>query len=47
MNQTILLYYGKPGPYSVAQEIYLDFIPKENYLEEGLWRIRLTPREIV
>lgn len=47
VNQTILLYYGKPGPYSVAQEIYLDFIPKENYLEEGLWRIRLTPREIV
>lgn len=46
-NLSILLYYGKPGPYSVAQEIYMDFIPVGNYVEEGLWRIRLTPREIV
>ena len=47
VNLTILLYYGKPGPYSVAQEVYLDFIPISNYVDEGLWRIRLTPREIV
>lgn len=33
----ILLYYGKPSPYSVAQEIYLSFIPTETYLTEGVW----------
>lgn len=43
----ILLYYGKPGPYSVAQEIYLDFLPVETYVESGIWKFRLTPRRIV
>ena len=46
-NTRILLYYGKPGPYSVAQEIYLDFLPVEDYIDSGIWKFRLTPREIV
>ncbi len=46
-NTKILLYYGKPGPYSVAQEIYLDFLPVEDYIDSGIWKFRLTPREIV
>lgn len=46
-NTQILLYYGKPGPYSVAQEIYLDFLPLETYIDSGVWRFRLTPRQIV
>ena len=34
----ILLYYGKPGPFSTEQEIYFDFIPDEGtYVEEGIW----------
>ncbi len=43
----ILVYYGKPGPFSVAQEIYFDFIPLRNYVGEGLWIFRLTPQVIV
>ena len=43
----ILLYYGKPSPYSVAQEIYLDFLPVESYITEGIWEIVLTPVRIV
>lgn len=46
-NTRILLYYGKPGPYSVAQEIYLDFLPIDTYIESGIWGFRLTPRQIV
>lgn len=46
-NTQILLYYGKPGPYSVAQEIYLDFLPTDTYVDGGIWKFRLTPREIV
>lgn len=46
-NTQILLYYGKPGPYSVAQEIYLDFLPLDTYIDSGVWRFRLTPRQIV
>lgn len=44
---TILLYYGKPSPYSQAQEIYFDFIPKVDYVDTGVWTFRLTPRSIV
>lgn len=46
-NNRILLYYGKPGPYSVAQEIYLDFLPMNTYIDSGIWTFRLTPRQIV
>lgn len=44
----ILLYYGKPGPYSTAQEIYFDFIPDAgNYVEEGIWTFFLRPVSVV
>lgn len=46
-NLSILVYYGKPGPFSVAQEIYFDFVPMENYVEEGIWTFRFTPLQIV
>ncbi len=44
----ILLYYGEPGPYSKAQEIYFDFMPLgQDYLQSGIWVFHLTPRRIV
>lgn len=43
----ILLYYGEPSPYSTAQEIYIDMLPRESYISAGVWRIILTPRKIV
>lgn len=43
----ILLYYGEPSPYSIAQEIYIDMLPREGYINAGVWRIILTPRKIV
>lgn len=46
-NTEILLYYGEPSPYSVRQEIYLDFLPRQSYIDNGVWRIVLTPRRIV
>lgn len=42
----LLVYYGKPSPYSTSQEIYLDFIPRESYIDAGLWELTLTPRRI-
>lgn len=42
----ILLYYGEPSPYSVRQEIFLDFLPRRSYIDSGVWRIVLTPRQI-
>lgn len=43
----ILLYYGEPSPFSIDQEIFLDFLPRDTYIDSGVWRIVLTPREIV
>ena len=44
----ILLYYGKPGPYSTAQELYFDFIPDVgSYVEEGIWTFFLRPVSLV
>lgn len=43
----ILLYYGEPSPYSVRQEIFIDFLPRQSYIDSGVWRIILTPRRIV
>lgn len=43
----LLIYYGEPKPYSVKQEIYLSFIPRQSYIDSGVWQIVLTPRRIV
>lgn len=46
-NTEILLYYGEPSPYSTLQEIFIDFLPKDTYIDSGIWRFVLTPRRIV
>lgn len=43
----LLVYYGEPSPYQSQQEIYIDFIPRDTYIESGVWRILLIPRRIV
>lgn len=39
----ILIYVGEPSPYSVNQEIYFDFLPVRNYVNQGIWSFQLTP----
>lgn len=43
----LLIYYGEPSPYSVDQEIYMEFIPSGDYIDAGVWKIRLVPRQLV
>lgn len=43
----LLIYQGAPSPYSVQQELYLDFIPVESYVNNGSWEFILEPRRIV
>lgn len=42
----LLVYYGMPTPYSVLQEIYIDFLPTGQYLQSGVWKIRIEPVRI-
>ncbi len=43
----LLVYYGTPSPYQGLQEIYIEFIPGDTYLDEGTWKILLMPQRIV
>lgn len=43
----LLVYYGEPSPYSVEQEIYVDFLPTGDYIDAGIWNVRLVPGKIV
>lgn len=45
-NTEILLYYGEPSPYSLYQEIFIDFIPKRDYIDSGQWQFRIVPQRI-
>lgn len=46
-NTELLLYYGEPSPYSIAQEIYIDFLTRDGYVDSGIWKVVLTPKTIV
>lgn len=43
----IFLYYGDPTPYNPQQEIYVELIPTNRYINSGIWRIELVPNRIV
>ena len=42
----LLIYVGEPVPYSVNQEIYIDFLPQSTYVASGVWRFELIPQDI-
>lgn len=46
-NTELLVYYGEPTPYNRFQEIYLDFLPRDDYIDSGIWLFTLTPLHIV
>ncbi|MCD8379944.1 MAG: S8 family serine peptidase, partial [Lachnospiraceae bacterium] len=39
----VLAFAGQPTPYSTNQEIFLELLPSEYYIDEGIWQIRLEP----
>ncbi len=43
----VLVYLGEPKPYTVNQEIYMEFLPAENRMNSGIWRLVLTPLSVV
>lgn len=45
-NTELLIYYGKPGPYQLSQEIYIDFIPEGNYVDSGVWKVLLSGKRV-
>lgn len=43
----LLLYYGEPSPYTIDQEIFIDFLPRTDFITTGIWKIILSPRKVV
>lgn len=43
----LLVYFGEPKPFQTYQEIYIEFLPVDEFVESGVWKIRLVPRKIV
>jgi subtilisin family serine protease len=46
-NTSILFYGGTPQPYQIWQELFLDLLPEESYVDSGIWKIRLEPLRTV
>ncbi len=53
IRQTVLdrtrlhIYYGEPSPFQGKQEIFIQFLPVDDYISYGIWRIRLRPKRIL
>ena len=43
----LLVYYGEPKPYSVRQEIYISFLPRNEFVTAGVWKIKMMPDRVV
>lgn len=45
-NTELLIYYGKPSPFQLSQEIYFDFLPVNSFLDFGVWKVILQGKQI-
>ncbi|MEQ2575748.1 S8 family peptidase [Mediterraneibacter faecis] len=43
----LLVYYGEPKPYSIRQEIYISFLPRNEFVTAGVWKIQMMPDRVV
>lgn len=43
----VLCNASTPVPYRSRQEIYFDLLPLKDYVDGGIWRIRILPKKIV
>lgn len=43
----VLVFFGEPSPYQASQEIYISFLPVQDYVDSGIWSVYLIPGKIV
>ncbi|MBQ9608801.1 MAG: S8 family serine peptidase [Lachnospiraceae bacterium] len=46
-NMNIFVLNGYPTPVNRYQETYISIIPTDNYLQEGIWKIKFYPKNII
>ena len=48
LNETrLFVLYGTPKPYTPFQEVYMELIPENQYVNEGIWIIHIIPEYVV
>lgn len=45
-NTKIFIFYSKPSPYNIAQEIFISFIPVDSYVGSGVWSLNMIGNDI-
>lgn len=47
-SDKVYVYYGTPNPYTIAQEIYMEWLPGKagGFVESGIWKLRFLPEDI-
>ena len=45
-QDSVAVYYSEPTPYNPQQEIYVSWIPNEDYVTAGIWKILLAPKRV-
>jgi subtilisin family serine protease len=43
----VRFYYGQPTPYHKQQEVYVLFTARNNFVQPGIWTLRLTGEQVV
>lgn len=46
-NTKLIIYYGEPSPYSIYQEIYVEFMAADTYIDSGIWSIEIIGKNVV
>ena len=46
-NTKVLIYVGVPKPYSTKQEIFFVFLPLQEYIDSGIWRLNITEIKVI
>lgn len=47
MRTNIEIYQGLPTPYNQKQQIFIAFLPEQNYISEGIWRLEIQTEQVV
>lgn len=46
-NSSLYIYFGEPVPYTLEQEIFFNISSNMGYIENGVWKIIILPKNII
>ena len=46
-DMELLTYFGEPSPFRIRQEIYISFLPRNEFVTAGVWKIQMMSGQVV